>query len=209
MQEPNGQSIELELEGMRYYYRMYPVGTLRTSGRQIPALERDPDFCPAPDGERVAPILFVNGAWQQMEGWMRHAEYANRLAPVILLDPPGNGTADAAPAHYGLAFLESVVLQVLDAERISRVNLLGYSYGTPLAFGLAQSHPERVQRIVLVGTMVRISDAAREALGKAIRALRCRQAKASASRTPSSPRSRARNRRSRIAGWSGASCAPL
>ena len=175
MRKPDSENIELELEGMRYYYRMYPVGTLQIPGRQFPALQRDPDG-PAPDSEPVAPILFVNGAWQQMEGWIRHAEYANRLAPVILLDPPGNGTADAAPAHYGLEFFESVVLQVLDAERVSRVNVLGFSYGTLLAFGLARSHPARVERVVLAGTMARISDATREALRKAIRALRCRQA---------------------------------
>ena len=175
MQKPDSENIELELEGMRYYYRMYPVGTLQISGRQLPALQRDPDR-PAPDSGPVAPILFVNGAWQQMEGWVRHAEYANRLAPVILLDPPGNGTADAAPAHYGLEFFESVVLQVLDAERVSRVNLLGFSYGTLLAFRLARSYPERVERVVLAGTMARLSDATREAFRKAIRALRRGQA---------------------------------
>ena len=177
MQKPDSEDIELELEGMRYYYRMYPTGTLQIPGRQIPALERDPDCRPAADSEPVAPILFVNGAWQQMEGWMRHAEYANRVVPVILLDPPGNGAADPAPAHYGLEFFESVILQVLDAERLSRVNLLGFSYGTPLAVGLAQSHPERVERVALVGTMLRISDTAREALRKAIRALHCRHAR--------------------------------
>ena len=177
MQRPNSESTELELEGMRYYYRMYPVGTLRIPGRQLPAFRRDHDYyCSARGSEPVAPILFVSGAWQQMEGWMRHAEYANRLAPVILLDPPGNGTADAAPAHYGLEFFESAMLQVLDAERVSRINLLGFSYGTALAFGLAQSHPERVERVALVGTMAGISDAVRETLRRAIRALHCRQA---------------------------------
>ena len=172
MLKPPNDNIELELEGMRYYYRMYPVGTLQArAGRQCPARRRSP----TPESE-TAPILFLSGAWQKMDAWMRYAEYANRIAPVILLDPPGNGCADAAPAHYGREFFDAAILQVLDAERVSRVNLLGYSYGAALAFGLAQSHPERVKRVVLVGTTACVSGAAREALTQAISALQRRQA---------------------------------
>ena len=172
----DSENVELELEGMRYYYRTYPVGALQLGDRQLPDFRRNPDFFPLPARSEPAPILFVNGAWQPMDGWLRHAEYANRLAPVILLDPPGNGVADVAPAHYGLEFYESVLLQVLDAERVSRVNLLGFSYGTSLAVRLAQSHPDRVERVALVGTVAHLSDAAQETLRKAIRVLQHRQA---------------------------------
>ena len=176
MPRPDNENIELELQGMRYHYRTYPVGTLQLGGRQLPDLRRDPDFLPLLRGSEPAPILFVNGMWQRMDDWLRHAEYANRIAPVILLDPPGHGATDAAPAHYGLEFYESVMLQVLDAERVPRVNLLGFSYGTPLAVGFAQSHPERVERVVLVGTMMYLCDTARQGIGKAVRALQRRQA---------------------------------
>ena len=110
MQTTIGEDVELDLEGMRYYYRAYPIGTLQVGDRQLPDFQRDSDFLPPRPGNETAPILFINGAWQRMDGWMRHAEYANRIAPVILLDQPGNGTADTAPAHYGLDFYESVLL---------------------------------------------------------------------------------------------------
>ncbi len=170
----SGETVALELEGMRYFYRAYPLGTLRlASRRQFPELRLNPDgVVPVPDRVQ-APILFMNGAWQPMDAWLRHAAYANRFAPVILMDPPGNGAADAAPAHHGLELLESAMRQVLEAERVSRVNLLGFSYGTALAFGFAQSHPERVHRVALAGTMARVAGAARDALRQALGALRC------------------------------------
>ena len=158
---------------MRYFYRAYPLGTLcLASKRQLPELRRNPDGVVPVPGRAPAPILFLNGAWQSMDGWLRHAAYANRVAPVILMDPPGNATADAAPAHHGLELLGAAMRQVLEAERVSRVNLLGFSYGAALAFGFAQSHPERVHRVVLSGTMARVGGAARDALRQALGALR-------------------------------------
>ncbi len=169
---PGGGTAALEVEGMRYFYRAYPVGTLRSSKRQFPELRRGPDGAAPAPGRTPAPILFMNGAWQRMDSWRRQAAYANRFAPVILMDPPGNGAADAAPAHHGLELFVSAMRQVLDAERVPRVDLFGFSYGTALAFGFAQSHPERVRRVVLAGTMARVAGAARDALREAAGALR-------------------------------------
>ena len=178
MRKPDSDNTQLELDGMRYYYRAYPVGTLQVPGRQSRDFRRNPDFSAVRGREPMAPILFLNGAWQQMDSWVRHAEYANRLAPVILLDLPGNGCADGAPAHCGHDFFETAMLQALDAAGVSRVNLLGFSYGAALAFLLAQAQPERVERVALVGTTACVSGPGREAIRQAIGALQRRDEQA-------------------------------
>ena len=124
------QNVELRLDGFRYFYRVYP----------------NPE-------SNFDPFVLISGSFQSIETWKKHAEWLNQFAPVIVFDAPGVGLSDLLPAHYGLDFLANSLLKVLEIEGVSQINLLGISYGTPIAYTFAQLYPHKVNRMILAGVM--------------------------------------------------------
>lgn len=88
-----------------------------------------------------------------MESWARFERAFAPHTTVALADPPGIGRSDLLPAEYGIDFLAGCLEQTLDELGIERATVVAASYGTPSAYRLAQLRPERVERIVLAGTM--------------------------------------------------------
>lgn len=77
------------------------------------------------------------------------------LAPhfqVMTVDLPGFGWSQGPPAAWGVADYADHVRQLLDAVRIPKAALLGHSFGGRIAIRLASSHPERVDRLILVAS---------------------------------------------------------
>jgi pimeloyl-ACP methyl ester carboxylesterase len=102
------------------------------------------------------PILFVGGAFQTMDSWRKFADYFAPRTLVLLADLPGTGTADLLPRHYGLDFLASSARHVLDVAGVEQAYVVAASYGSPIAYRLAQTYPQRVARLVLAGVMKEI-----------------------------------------------------
>lgn len=125
-------------------------GSLRWGGLEYGyRMHRHPD----PDLE---PVLFVSGAFQTMASWGEFVRAFRPRATVLLVDPPGTGESDVLPAELGFDFLARCVLHALDCLDVAVVNLVAASYGTPVGIRVAQLQPERLNRIVLTGTMKRI-----------------------------------------------------
>jgi pimeloyl-ACP methyl ester carboxylesterase len=103
-----------------------------------------------------SPTLFVSGAFQTMESWARFARIFAQSTTVILVDPPGMGRSEPLPPEYGVDFLADCLFLILEEHGIERINVVAASYGTPAAYRLAQRYPERIERVVLAGTMKEI-----------------------------------------------------
>jgi pimeloyl-ACP methyl ester carboxylesterase len=70
---------------------------------------------------------------------------------VIRYDLYGRGMSDRPPGEYDRARFERQMLELLGALDIDgKVDVVGLSMGGALAAGLAQNHPERVRKVVLV-----------------------------------------------------------
>lgn len=106
----------------------------------------------------LAPVLLVGGAFQRKEDWGRIEEGLLEHADVVTIDLPGWGSADLLPDHYGVDYLADALNHVLDELNLAGLNVLSGSYGTAIVYRLAQRHPGRVARMMLVGTMVAIPD---------------------------------------------------
>ncbi|GAA1811523.1 hypothetical protein GCM10009682_36180 [Luedemannella flava] len=111
---------------------------------------------------RLAPVLLVGGAFQRKEDWGRLEQGVLDHADVVTVDLPGWGTADLLPDTYGADFLADALDHLLDELGLVNLNVTGGSYGTAVLYRLAQRHPSRVARMVLVGTMVKIPEHAGE-----------------------------------------------
>lgn len=76
---------------------------------------------------------------------------------VIELDKRGTGLSDRSLGHGSLEDRTRDVLAVMDAAGSTRASIVGISEGGPMALSLAAMYPERVDRIVLYGSMARIA----------------------------------------------------
>ncbi|MDP9938369.1 alpha/beta fold hydrolase [Ectopseudomonas alcaliphila] len=97
------------------------------------------------------PILLLHGTSASLhtwEGWV--AELAKQRR-VISLDLPGFGlTGPFADGDYRVEHYTGFLRSLLDQLQVSRVVLVGNSFGGQLAWRFALAHPERSARLVLV-----------------------------------------------------------
>jgi len=77
---------------------------------------------------------------------------------LILLDPRGTAGSDAPadPRAYATADYVADVEELRRHLGEERLNLLGHSHGGIVAVGYAAAHPERVRRLVVLDSLVRL-----------------------------------------------------
>ena len=82
---------------------------------------------------------------------------AERLANdfrVVAPDLPGHGKSDTPRRTLDVDGLADALLNFLNAAALERPIVVGHSLGSQVALALAARHPERVDRLVLVGPTV-------------------------------------------------------
>jgi pimeloyl-ACP methyl ester carboxylesterase len=97
------------------------------------------------------PLVLISGAFQGMYAMPRIEHLLRPLGDMILADLPGSGSADNLTSDYGFDFLADCLSHLLDELDVSRVNLLGVSYGGSIAYEFAHRWPHRINRLALVG----------------------------------------------------------
>jgi pimeloyl-ACP methyl ester carboxylesterase/predicted glycosyltransferase len=104
-------------------------------------------------GERT--VVLVPG-WQIVHSrmWKMQIPYFARDFRVVTYDPSGNGRSDRPPVEYTIERNAGELLAVLDATGTTRASLVCHSRGAWYGALLASRHPERVDRLVLVGTAI-------------------------------------------------------
>jgi pimeloyl-ACP methyl ester carboxylesterase len=70
---------------------------------------------------------------------------------VVAFDQPGFGLS-APPEDHSVAFRTRFVTAFMDAMRLQRAHLIGHSQSGRIAVSLALAQPQRVARIVVLGT---------------------------------------------------------
>jgi pimeloyl-ACP methyl ester carboxylesterase len=74
---------------------------------------------------------------------------------VVVVDNRGVGRSDKPDEPYTIELMAADAIAVLDAAGIERASVLGYSMGGRIALHLAITHPQRVDRLVLLATGAR------------------------------------------------------
>lgn len=105
----------------------------------------------APDAAKPT-IVFVHGAGLDHSWWALQSRYFGYHGRnVLAVDLPGHGRSEGPP----LARIEEMadwVIRLVDAAGLSRFAIAGHSMGSLVALEAAARHPERVERIALLGT---------------------------------------------------------
>jgi non-heme chloroperoxidase len=104
-----------------------------------------------PDGEA---IVFVHG-WP--DSWFSFSRVLGLLPEryrAYAFDQRGFGDSERPACCYGIDDLAADVVAVLDAIGVERASLVGHSLGTFIARRTAETRPERLVRLVLIGSAV-------------------------------------------------------
>lgn len=104
-----------------------------------------------------APVLLIHGSGPGVSAWANWRLVIPALAKdrrVIAPDMVGFGYTDRpAGIRYGMDTWVQQALDLLDALGLEQVDLVGNSFGGALAMALAIRAPQRVRRLVLMGSV--------------------------------------------------------
>lgn len=100
---------------------------------------------------RTEPVVLLGGVIQDKDSWRFHETMLCDWGTSLAFDLPGCGTSEPLPADHGPDFMADALHHALDVMRVSRVNLLGYSYGALIAQEFAHKYPGSTARVALVG----------------------------------------------------------
>ena len=99
------------------------------------------------------PILLIPALGMSMDGWdptiLRELS-SNHT--VIIFDNRGVGNTTAGTKQFSIQQFANDSAGLLDALKIQKANVLGYSMGSFIAQQLTLTHPEKVDRLVLVSS---------------------------------------------------------
>lgn len=101
-----------------------------------------------PKGE---PLLLLHGYTDSSRSWSLIAPHLSRYR-LLIPDQRGHGGADAPDCCYGATQFAYDATLFLDALGVKKVAVAGHSLGSMVAMSLAADHPERVSRIILIGS---------------------------------------------------------
>lgn len=103
------------------------------------------------------PVLMIHGSGPGVTGWANWRLNMGALAEnarVLVPDMVGFGYTDVPEGtRYDLDTWVSHLIAFLDALDIERTDVVGNSFGGALALAVAIRHPQRVRRLVLMGSV--------------------------------------------------------
>jgi pimeloyl-ACP methyl ester carboxylesterase len=119
------------------------------------------DFLDQGEGD---PIVLVHGFASTKEvnwvlpGWVASLTRAGRR--VIALDNRGHGQSTKLydPAEYATSRMAGDVRALLDALKIDRADIMGYSMGARITAFMALAYPQRLRSAILGGLGIRLVD---------------------------------------------------
>lgn len=105
-----------------------------------------------PEGPGV-PILCLHGVGSSMRAWDGVIGRLPQDRPVISYDLRGHGDSDKPAGPYEIEDFVDDALALMDRQGLQSVDVVGFSLGGLIAQGLALTAPDRVRRLVLIGTV--------------------------------------------------------
>ncbi|MBJ6127868.1 alpha/beta fold hydrolase [Microvirga splendida] len=126
----------------------------------------------AEQGPRTGPaVLMLHG---YSDSWFSYSRILPLLPPdwhAVVPDQRGHGESSRPEGGYAPADFAGDALRLLDRLGIEKAALVGHSMGSFIARSVAAQHPERVERLVLVGAAARARNAVTQDLLREVEVL--------------------------------------
>jgi pimeloyl-ACP methyl ester carboxylesterase len=102
-------------------------------------------------GSGGTPVILIHGLGGDRHVWDAHVARLRPTRRVVTLDLHGFGQSKAGPdAPFTVDSMVADVVAVMDALHLERAILVGFSFGGPVAAGVAGAKPERIAGVVFV-----------------------------------------------------------
>jgi pimeloyl-ACP methyl ester carboxylesterase len=121
------------------------------STRERTAMLNGHEFSYLDSGEGPA-ILFIHGLTGSRRNWAHLIDALDTDHRVLAPDLFGHGASAKPMGDYSLGAHAATLRDLLDLLSISRVTLVGHSFGGGIAMEFCYLFPERVERLVLVSS---------------------------------------------------------
>jgi pimeloyl-ACP methyl ester carboxylesterase len=107
-------------------------------------------------------VTFVHGAGGSSSIWFKQIREFQKHYNVLLLDLRGHGASKTPikstfKQKYTFAAIANDILEVLDHQKIEKSHFIGISLGTILIRQLAETHPNRVESMILGGAILKMN----------------------------------------------------
>jgi len=97
-------------------------------------------------------LLLFHGFGEFLETWPFNIDSFSQYYTVYAIDLPGRGLSQEPGVSYTLDFGTKFALSFMEALKIKRAILIGHSVCGSLCLNLAIKFPEKVDRLILVGS---------------------------------------------------------
>lgn len=96
-------------------------------------------------------LIFLHGNGESLKAFEKQKEFFIGKYSVLLIDSRGHGESSFGSNPLTLDLMAEDVYAVINQLRIPKANIVGFSDGANIAMIFAYKHPERVNKLVLVG----------------------------------------------------------
>jgi len=98
------------------------------------------------------PVLLIPGAWSSYRFWNRIIPFLSKHNRILALDYLGAGDSDKPRSGFDYSVEEqaNLIARMIEVLEISRVHIVGTSYGGSIALTLAARYPDRIGKVVSI-----------------------------------------------------------
>lgn len=100
---------------------------------------------------RGSPVLLLHGWTDSSRAWTIVAPELMKHR-LLIPDQRGHGGSDAPECCYAVSNFAHDALLFLDAMGVEKASVVGHSLGSMVGQVLAAEHPERIEKLVLIGS---------------------------------------------------------
>ncbi len=101
-------------------------------------------------------LFFIHGApgsWADFSEYMKNDELLKQFQ-MVTYNRPGYSDQLQNSKHFTIEEQIEAASKVLSQFKNKEVTLVGYSYGGPIAAGLAGKYPDRIERVILLAPVI-------------------------------------------------------
>ncbi len=118
------------------------------------------------------PVILLHGYGDSWFSYSRILPLLDKKYRVYIPDQRGHGDSDRPVGGYALEQFAGDVVAFMDAMKVKQAAVVGHSMGSFIAQHVAVQAPERVSRLVLIGSATKIRNEVVEGVQREINALK-------------------------------------